>query len=60
MEFLNEVSEKEFQVIKELDKTIPQTPKNGTCYWVKVDKNDFLPRRHCAEKVIVEHKDFQS
>ena len=42
MEFLNEVSEKEFQAIKELDKTIPQTPKNGTCYWVKVNENDFL------------------
>ena len=46
MEFLGEVSEKEFQEIKKLDNSIPETFPNWKYYWVKVSEDDFLHKIH--------------
>lgn len=46
MEFLDKVSEKEFQEIKKLDNTIPKPFPNWKYYWVKVSENDFLHKIH--------------
>lgn len=46
MEFVDKVSEEEFQEILNLDSTIPPIPENWACYWVKVSEEDFLHRIH--------------
>ena len=50
MEFLDEVSEKEFEVIRRLDSSIPTIPEHCKCYWVKVSKDDFLHNIHLIQQ----------
>ena len=46
MEFLDEVSETDFQNIMKLDPTIPSILDHWKCHWVKVSEDDFTHNIH--------------